>query len=108
MARAHAHSPTVMFDALSFLPPLRRGVKLGWRACCGLASVHCKRSPADGLNLVVSEVKRGVPCGGGTQHAVRLVHAHWGRNPQHVLINHFSTNKTQFRAPDVVLEQPVV
>ena len=53
-------------------------------------------------------MKRGVPCGGGTQHAVRLVHAHWGRNPQHVLINHFSTNKTQFRAPDVVLEQPVV
>jgi hypothetical protein len=32
MARAHAHSSTVMWDALSSLPPLRRGVQLGWRA----------------------------------------------------------------------------
>ena len=27
-------------DALSSLPPLRRGVKLGWRVCCGPASVR--------------------------------------------------------------------
>jgi len=40
MARAHAHSSTVIWDALSSLTPLRRGVKLGWRACCGPASVH--------------------------------------------------------------------
>ena len=33
MARAHAHSSTVMCDALWSLPSLRRGVKLGWRAC---------------------------------------------------------------------------
>jgi hypothetical protein len=31
--------------ALSSLPPLRWGVKLGWRACCGLASVHRLPSP---------------------------------------------------------------
>jgi hypothetical protein len=29
-----------MWDTLSSLAPLRRGVKLGWRACCGFASVH--------------------------------------------------------------------
>jgi hypothetical protein len=29
MAHAHAHSSTVMYDALQSLPPLRRGVKLG-------------------------------------------------------------------------------
>jgi hypothetical protein len=41
MAHAHAHSSTVMWDALSSLPPLRRAwVKLGRRACSGLASVH--------------------------------------------------------------------
>ena len=34
MARAHAHSSTVIRDALSSL------TKLGWRACCGPASVH--------------------------------------------------------------------
>jgi hypothetical protein len=35
MAHTHAHSSTVMWDALSSLPPLRRGVKLGWRAVAG-------------------------------------------------------------------------
>jgi hypothetical protein len=39
MARAHAHSSTVIRDALLTLPP-RRSVKLGWRACSGPASVH--------------------------------------------------------------------
>jgi hypothetical protein len=29
LARAHVHSSRVMWDALSSLPPLRRGVKLG-------------------------------------------------------------------------------
>jgi hypothetical protein len=29
LARALAHSPLVMWDALLSLPPLRRGVKLG-------------------------------------------------------------------------------
>jgi hypothetical protein len=40
MAHAHVHSSTVMWGALSSLSPLRRRVKLGWRACCGFASVH--------------------------------------------------------------------
>jgi hypothetical protein len=40
MARTHAHSSTVTWDALSSLLPLRWGVKVGWRACCGIASVH--------------------------------------------------------------------
>ena len=40
MAGAHAHSSTVMGDVLSSLPPLRRGVQLGWRACYGFTSVH--------------------------------------------------------------------
>jgi hypothetical protein len=34
-----------MWDALSSLSLLRRGVKLGWRARCGLASVHCLPRP---------------------------------------------------------------
>ena len=39
LASAHAHRSTVRWDALSCLPPLRRGVKPCW-ARCGLASVH--------------------------------------------------------------------
>ena len=35
-AHVHAHSSTVMWDALSSLHPLRRGAKLDWRACCSL------------------------------------------------------------------------
>jgi hypothetical protein len=35
MALAHAHSFTVMWDALLSLSPLCWGVELGWRACAG-------------------------------------------------------------------------
>jgi hypothetical protein len=41
--------------ALSSLPPLRRGVQLGWRACCGLASA-CMAC-------------RGFPCHPDMEHA---------------------------------------
>jgi hypothetical protein len=56
MARAHAHSSTMIRDALSSLPPLRQGVKLGWRACCGPTSVH--HLP---LQLAVKAVKVELP-----------------------------------------------
>jgi hypothetical protein len=36
----HAHGSTVTWDAFSSLPSLHQGVKLGWGACCGYASVH--------------------------------------------------------------------
>lgn len=38
--------------------------------------------------------------------AVELVHAHWGRQPRHVLVNHFSQNKSAFRAPGAPVPQP--
>jgi hypothetical protein len=49
MARAHAHSSTVMWDALSSLPPPRRGVKLG--ICCGLIRVSAPSAPPTWLQL---------------------------------------------------------
>jgi hypothetical protein len=33
------------WDALSSLPSTASGVKLGCRACCGFASVHCLPRP---------------------------------------------------------------
>ena len=35
--------------------------------------------------------------------AVELVHTHWGRQPRHVLVNHFSQNNSAFRAPDATV-----
>jgi hypothetical protein len=49
LARAHAHSSVVMWDALSSLPPQRRVSDL---ARCGLASVHrlpCPRGYSSGI-----------------------------------------------------------
>ena len=50
MAHTHAHSSPVMWDALSSLPPLRRGVKLGWRALLRV-SVSTPCAPPTRLQL---------------------------------------------------------
>ena len=57
MAGAHAHSSTVMGDVLSSLPPLRRGVKLGWRACYGFASVYGLPCPLGYTALAVPPIR---------------------------------------------------
>jgi hypothetical protein len=70
MADTHAHSSTVVWDALSSLPPLRRGVKLGWRACCGLASVHRLPRPTQ------LQLGQCLPYGTGLYDTAR-----WGCSP---------------------------
>jgi hypothetical protein len=52
-----AHSSTVMGDVLSSLPPLRRGVKLGWRACYGFASVYGLPCPLGYTALAVPPIR---------------------------------------------------
>jgi hypothetical protein len=44
MLRAHGHSSTAVLDALSSLPPLRRGVKLGWKSLLRVGSAPCAPS----------------------------------------------------------------
>jgi hypothetical protein len=46
MARAHAHSSTVMWDALSSLPPLRRGVWVAGSRQCTVCPTHAAKAGA--------------------------------------------------------------
>ena len=73
-----AHSSTVMGDVLSSLPPLRRGVKLGWRACYGFASVYGLPCPLGYTALAVPPIRHDTSrwvCSSSRRHEDVTPHA---------------------------------